>query len=50
MAAIIRKTESEERKAALYPRGGGLLNDIVSKSEEHFGADSLRWDMLCRVF
>jgi hypothetical protein len=32
--AAIRKTESEEHKAALYQEG--LLNDIISKSEEHF--------------
>jgi hypothetical protein len=30
MAAIIRKTESEERKAALYQEAVGLLNDIVA--------------------
>jgi hypothetical protein len=46
MAAIIEKTESEEHKAALYQEAEGLLNDIISKSEEHFGADSMRWDML----
>jgi hypothetical protein len=34
MAAIIEKTESEERKAALY-QAEGLLNDI-SKEEEHW--------------
>jgi hypothetical protein len=38
MAAIIRRTE-RKRKAALYQEAEGLLNDI-SKSEEHFGADS----------
>jgi hypothetical protein len=40
MGAIIKRTESEERKAALYQEAEGLLNDIISKSEEHFGADS----------
>jgi hypothetical protein len=45
MAAIIRKTESEEHKAALYQEAEGLLNDI-SKSEEHFELTALRWDML----
>jgi hypothetical protein len=40
MALIIRKTASEERKAALYQEAEGLLYDIISKSEEHFGADS----------
>jgi hypothetical protein len=35
MAAIIEKTESEEHKAALYQEAE-LLNDIISKSEEHW--------------
>jgi hypothetical protein len=43
MAAIIRKTESEERKAALYQEAERLLNDVISKSEEHFGLTAMRW-------
>jgi ABC-type molybdate transport system ATPase subunit len=45
MAAIIRRL-SEERKAALYQEAEGLLNDIISKSEEHFELTAMRWDML----
>jgi hypothetical protein len=40
MAVIIKKTKSEERKAAVYQEAEELLSDIISKSEEHFGADS----------
>jgi hypothetical protein len=40
MAMIIYKTASEESKAALYQEAEGLLYDIISKSEEHFGADA----------
>jgi hypothetical protein len=40
MAVIIGKTASEERKEVLYQEAEGLLYDIISKSEEHFGADS----------
>jgi hypothetical protein len=43
MSAITEKTESEEPKQLLYQEAEGLLNDVISKSEEHLGADSLRW-------
>jgi hypothetical protein len=43
MAAIIRRTAKSTKQLC---QEGGLLNDIISKSEEHFGADSMRWDML----
>jgi hypothetical protein len=43
MAAIIRRLKAKSTKQ-LYQEAEGLLNDI-SKSEEHLGADSLRWDM-----
>jgi hypothetical protein len=40
MAALIEKTESDERKAALREDAESLQYDIISRSEEHFGADS----------
>jgi hypothetical protein len=46
MAAIIRRLK--RRAQSSFVRSGGLLNDI-SKSEEHFGADSLRWDALTSI-
>jgi hypothetical protein len=37
MAAIIRKSESEE---AVLHQEGGVVDDIISKSEEHLEPDS----------
>jgi hypothetical protein len=42
MTEIIRKTESQrETQSSLYEEAEGFLNDVISKSQEHFGADSL---------
>jgi hypothetical protein len=42
MMSIIAEIQSGESKAALYGEAEELLYDIISKSEEIFGADSFR--------
>jgi hypothetical protein len=42
MAAIIRKTESEEHKAALYQEAEGLLNDILARARSTLELTAMR--------
>jgi hypothetical protein len=46
MTAIIRRLRARSSKAALYQEAEGLLNDIISKRQEHPELTALRWDML----
>jgi hypothetical protein len=42
---LYQKTESKRVKQ-LCTKKGGLLDDIIGKSEEHFELTAMRWDML----